>query len=139
MAGAPAVASRRGPDGRRIAILPLPANDELAVIDADSGTLIRRIALGVEPIAASISADGRTAYVSILGGPKPTAAQRQARQCCAARAEPVRIERIDRNRETHEPRFAQRRREPLESGRVRGERDVLEAEKVGCGRRAGNN
>ncbi len=92
MAGAPSIASRPGADGRRLAVLPLPANDGLAVIDADSGRLIRTISLGVEPIAAVISADGRTAYVSILGGAKPNASQRQARQCCDARAEAVRID-----------------------------------------------
>jgi len=92
MAGAPAIALRRGPDGKRLAVLPLPANDGLAVVDADSGNLIRNIPLGVEPIAAAISADGRTAYVSILGGPKPTATQRQMRQCCDPRAEAVRID-----------------------------------------------
>src|SRR5258708_1225087 len=92
MAGAPSIASRPGADGRRLAVLPLPANEGLAVIDADWGRLIRTISLGVEPIAAVISADGRTAYVSILGGPKPNASQRQARQCCDARAEAVRVD-----------------------------------------------
>jgi YVTN family beta-propeller protein len=92
MAGAPAVASRADAGGKRLAVLPLPANDSLAVIDADSGTLIRKIALGVEPIAAVIAADSRVAYVSILGGAKPTAAQRAATQCCDPRAEAVRID-----------------------------------------------
>src|SRR4029077_4353392 len=73
-------------------VLPLPANDSLAVIDADSGTLIRKIPLGVEPIAAVISADSRVAYVSILGGPKPKPGQRVATQCCDARSEAVRID-----------------------------------------------
>ncbi len=92
MAGSPAVALRAGPDGKRLAVLPLPANDSLAVIDADAGTPIRKIALGVEPIAAVISADSRVAYVSVLGGPKPTPAQRAAKQCCDARSEAVRID-----------------------------------------------
>jgi YVTN family beta-propeller protein len=92
MAGAPSIAARRGDDGRRLAVLPLPANDGLAVVDADSGTLIRIIPLGVEPIAAAISADGRTAYVSILGGPKPSASQRQTRQCCDPRVDAVRVD-----------------------------------------------
>jgi len=92
MAGAPAVARQPGPDGKRVAVLPLPANDSLAVIDADAGTLIRKIALGVEPIAAVVSADSRVAYVSILGGPKPTPAQRASKQCCDARSEAVRID-----------------------------------------------
>ena len=92
MAGAPAVALRLGPNGKRLAVLPLPANDSLAVIDADSGSLIRKISLGVEPIAAVISADSRVAYVSILGGAKPKPGQRAATQCCDPRAEAIRVD-----------------------------------------------
>ncbi len=92
MAGGPAVASKAGSDGRRIAVLPLPANDALAVLDAETGVLLRTIPLGVEPIAAVISPDGKTAWVTILGGPKPTSKQRSARQCCDPRAEAVRVD-----------------------------------------------
>ncbi|MGH2900054.1 MAG: phosphoesterase, partial [Solirubrobacteraceae bacterium] len=62
------------------------------MLDAETGQLIRKIGLGVEPLAAVISADSRVAYVTILGGPKPTAAHRAARQCCDARAEAVRVD-----------------------------------------------
>ena len=92
MAGAPAVAAQPGVDGRRVAVLPLPANDALAVVDAGSGALIRTIGLGVEPIAAVITPDGSTAFVSILGGAKPTQSQRSARQCCDPRVEAVRVD-----------------------------------------------
>jgi DNA-binding beta-propeller fold protein YncE len=92
MAGSPAIAARPGAEGKRLAVLPLPANDALAVTDADRGTLLQTIPLGVEPIAAVISSDSRTAYVSILGGAKPRAAQRGAAQCCDAHAEAVRID-----------------------------------------------
>ena len=92
MAGAPAIAARPGPDGHRVAVVPLPANDALAVLDAESGVILRTIPLGVEPIAAVISADGRTAFVSILGGAKPIATQRSARQCCDPRTEAVRVD-----------------------------------------------
>ena len=92
MAGAPAIATRAGADGRRLAVVPLPANDSLVVIDAETGARVRAIPLGVEPIAAVISSDSRVAYVSVLGGPKPTAAQRASLQCCLPRAEPVRVD-----------------------------------------------
>ncbi len=92
MAGAPAIATKAGGDGRRLAVLPLPANDGLAVLDAETGALIRTVPLGVEPIAAVISADSRSAYVSILGGAKPNGAQPSARQCCDPRAEAVRVD-----------------------------------------------
>ena len=92
MIGAPAIAARAGPDGKRLAVVPLPANDALAVLDAESGAPLHTIPLGVEPIAAVISSDSRFAYVSILGGPKPNPRQRAARQCCDPRAEAVRID-----------------------------------------------
>ena len=92
IAGAPAIAARADSNGRRIAVLPLPANDELAVLDANNGEVIRFIQLGVEPIAAAISADGRVAYVTVLGGAKPSASNRSARQCCDPRAEAVRVD-----------------------------------------------
>ena len=92
MAGAPAVASRPGSDGRRVAVVPLPANDALAVLDAETGALVRTIPLGVEPIAAVIAADGSSAWVTILGGAKPGARDRSARQCCDPRAEAVRVD-----------------------------------------------
>ena len=41
MAGAPAVARRANASGHRVAVVPLPANDALAVLDADSGALLR--------------------------------------------------------------------------------------------------
>src|SRR5262249_18399001 len=84
MAGGPAVDAKAGPDGRRLVVVPLPANDSLAVLDASTGSLVRKIALGVEPIAAVVSSDSRVAYVTVLGGAKPKAGQRTMKQCCDA-------------------------------------------------------
>ena len=92
MIGAPAIAERAGPDGKRLLVVPLPANDALALLDAETGAPLHTVPLGVEPIAAVISADSRFAYVSILGGPKPNPRQRSARQCCDPRAEAVRVD-----------------------------------------------
>jgi hypothetical protein len=72
--------------------LPLPANDALAVIDADNGTIVRTIPMGVEPLIAVMNDSGTSAYVSVLGGKKPSAADRSAPQCCDPRAEAVRID-----------------------------------------------
>jgi YVTN family beta-propeller protein len=92
MAGGVAVAARANASGRRVAVVPLPANDSLAVIDADSGSLIKMIPLGVLPVAAAINADGSRAWVTNLGGRKPTARSRAAKQCCDAFAELVRVD-----------------------------------------------
>ena len=92
LAGATAVAQRKNSEGVRAAIVTLPANDGLAVLDADRGSHVRTIALGVLPVGAVIAQDGSHAYVANLGGPKPTSAERAAAQCCDPRAERVRID-----------------------------------------------
>src|SRR6267143_4932578 len=92
IAGGPMIARRRNPSGHRVVAVPLPANDELAVLDADDGSLLRKIALGVLPVAAVLSEDGSVAYVSNFGGRKPTARDRSAKQCCDPYAELVRVD-----------------------------------------------
>ncbi|MEK0430507.1 MAG: hypothetical protein RL139_311, partial [Gemmatimonadota bacterium] len=92
MAGGPAVARRRNDTGKRPVVVPLPANDQLVVLDADDGSAIGTVALGVLPVASVVSADGSTAWVSVFGGPKPTRRDRAAQQCCDARVEPVRVD-----------------------------------------------
>ncbi len=95
IAGAPAVArtANGSGGGHRVAVVPLPANDTLAVLDADNGALLKMIPLGVLPVAAVVSADGSVAYVSNLGGSKPDTGDRAARQCCDPFAEFVRVDR----------------------------------------------
>ncbi|HTI03908.1 MAG TPA: hypothetical protein VL549_01215 [Gemmatimonadales bacterium] len=94
IAGAPAVARRANPTGggHRVLVVPLPANDALAVLDADSGSLLKTIPLGVLPVAAAISTDGATAYVTVFGGRKPAKGERVAKQCCDPFAEAVRVD-----------------------------------------------
>jgi YVTN family beta-propeller protein len=92
LVGGPAVARRANASGHRVAVVPLSANDGLAVLDADDGTLLKTVALGVLPVAAVVSADGSVAYVSNLGGRKPTARDRAAPQCCDPFAELVRVD-----------------------------------------------
>ena len=90
--GALAVARRANASGHRVVVVPLPANDGLAVLDADSGSLLKTIPLGVLPVAAVISADGATAYVTVFGGRKPARGERAAKQCCDPFAELVRVD-----------------------------------------------
>src|SRR5947208_3509714 len=92
IAGSPAVARRANATGHRVVVLPLPANDAVAVFDADSGGLLKTIPLGVLPVAAVLSEDGSVAYVSVMGGRKPTARDRAAKQCCDPFAELVRVD-----------------------------------------------
>ncbi|MHB8838986.1 MAG: bifunctional YncE family protein/alkaline phosphatase family protein [Gemmatimonadaceae bacterium] len=92
LAGAPSVAVQRNATGHRPLVVPLPANDHLALFDADDGTPLGGVALGVLPVASVTSTDGATAWVSVFGGPKPTSRDRAARQCCDPRAEAVRVD-----------------------------------------------
>jgi YVTN family beta-propeller protein len=92
MAGGPAVATRANASGKRVAVLPLPANDELAILDAESGAVLRSVALGVLPVSAVVAADGGVAYVTVFGGAKPKAGERAMMQCCDPRVESVRVD-----------------------------------------------
>ena len=92
IAGAPAVSARAGSNGRRVAVVPLGANDALAVLDAETGAPIRRVPLGVAPFAAVLSSDGNIAYVSNVGGSQPAPGERAAKQCCDPNAERVRTD-----------------------------------------------
>src|SRR2546421_304350 len=92
IAGSPALARRPNSSGHRVVVVPLPANDELAVLDATDGSLLKKIALGVLPLVAVVNEDGSVAYVSNLGGRKPTARDRSAKQCCDPFAELVRVD-----------------------------------------------
>ncbi|HEY3935631.1 MAG TPA: bifunctional YncE family protein/alkaline phosphatase family protein [Gemmatimonadales bacterium] len=92
MAGSPAVAPRADASGKRVAVLPLTADDELAVVDAASGAVVRTVALGVAPLGAVIADDGSVAWVTEMAGKKPKSGDRSAPQCCEARAEAIRID-----------------------------------------------
>ncbi|MFN2571151.1 MAG: bifunctional YncE family protein/alkaline phosphatase family protein [Gemmatimonadales bacterium] len=92
IAGSPALARRANRSGHRVIVVPLPANDSLAVLDADDGSLLRKIGLGVLPVAAVVREDGAVAYVTNLGGRKPRRGDRAARQCCDPFAELVRVD-----------------------------------------------
>ncbi len=92
LAGAPSVARTKNASGHRPLVVPLPANDHLAILDADDGTRLGGVALGVLPVASVTSHDGAVAWVSVFGGAKPTARSRAAAQCCDPRAERVRVD-----------------------------------------------
>jgi DNA-binding beta-propeller fold protein YncE len=92
MAGGPAVARAANASGKRVIVLPLPANDRVEVLDAATGARLSTIATGVLPVAAVVSDDGSEAWVSVYGGPKPKAGELAALQCCRALAEPVRVD-----------------------------------------------
>jgi YVTN family beta-propeller protein len=72
LAGGPALAG--APGGRRRVVLPLVFENELAIVDADSGQVEGRVKTGgVAPFGAVVSRDAATAWVSHWGGRWPQA------------------------------------------------------------------
>lgn len=51
------------PDGKYI-LFPAPNDSQIVVLEIESGTVVRRLKISKTPIAAAISPDGGTAYVS---------------------------------------------------------------------------
>ena len=92
MVGSPAVARRANSTGHRVAVLPLITDDQLVVVDADSGTLLRTVKLGVAPLAAVVAADGSYAWVTELAGKQPGPNDRAEQQCCEARSGAIRVD-----------------------------------------------
>src|SRR5215475_1569074 len=71
--GAIAVARQANAQGRRLAVAPLIYNNQLAVVDLNTGKLVGKVGAGVAPFGAVINAAGTVAYVTNWGGrlPKP--------------------------------------------------------------------
>jgi YVTN family beta-propeller protein len=68
IAGAPAVAAKKNAAGHRLVVIPLTANNRLALVDADTGEQLGFAPTGIAPFAAALSTDGAVAYVSNWGG-----------------------------------------------------------------------
>jgi DNA-binding beta-propeller fold protein YncE len=91
-AGGPAIATRANSTGHRVVVIPLPAHNQLAVLDADNGAAIATVPLGVVPVGAVVSSDGSTAWVTEMAGTKPKPGDRTAKQCCEGAAEQIRVD-----------------------------------------------
>ena len=69
--GALAVAAKPDGQGRRIAVVPLIYNNQLAVVDLGAGKLIGKSDTGIAPFGAAINSVGTIAYVTNWGGRLP--------------------------------------------------------------------
>ena len=67
-AGAIAIAREPDSRGRRLAVVPLTANNQLAVIDLTKRELAGKAATGIAPFGAVVSHDGAIAFVTNWGG-----------------------------------------------------------------------
>lgn len=73
IAGAIAVAPQTNAQGQRLAVVPLIYNNQLAVVDVNTGKLMGKAETGIAPFGAVINSTGAIAYVTNWGGraPKP--------------------------------------------------------------------
>ncbi len=67
-AGNVAAALHPDPQGRRLGVVPLTAQNRVALVDLDGGRLLAHLPAGQAPFAAAISRDGAVVYVSNWGG-----------------------------------------------------------------------
>jgi YVTN family beta-propeller protein len=78
LAGGLAVAPEKDTLGRRLAVVPLTANNGLAVIDLARSAFLGKAPTGIAPFGAVISHNGGIAFVSNWGGRVPRAGERTA-------------------------------------------------------------
>lgn len=71
LAGAIGTAADTDMTGRRVALVPITANNKLAVVDLASGNPVGTIPTELVPFGAVVSRDGTVAYVSNWGGRRP--------------------------------------------------------------------
>ena len=71
IAGGIAVAARANTQGRRLAVVPLIYNNQIAVVDLNAGKLEGKADTGIAPFGAVINAAGTIAYVTNWGGRLP--------------------------------------------------------------------
>jgi YVTN family beta-propeller protein len=70
--GLPGVLAFGGkPGSGRIAVLPLYSTHQVAIIDLDSGRVRHLVHMGVAPFGAVVDSNGRTAFVTNMGGRDP--------------------------------------------------------------------
>jgi YVTN family beta-propeller protein len=71
LGGALAVAKAPNPVGERLAVLPLPYNNQLALVDLVKNRSLGTIPVGIAPFGAAINRQGTVAYVTNWGGRLP--------------------------------------------------------------------
>ncbi|MBI4890227.1 MAG: bifunctional YncE family protein/alkaline phosphatase family protein [Acidobacteria bacterium] len=77
-AGRLGVARQAGASGRRLAVIPLTAQNRVAVVEVEPGQKVGEIAVGQGPFAAVVNAGGTAAYVSNWGGRAAAAGDKTA-------------------------------------------------------------
>ncbi|MBZ5610596.1 MAG: beta-propeller fold lactonase family protein [Acidobacteriia bacterium] len=92
LGGSVAVAESNDASGRRLAVVPLTAKNQLAVVDLVRPAVIGMAPTGIAPFAAVIARSGNIAFVSNWGGRTAKPGDRTAPAGTAASADPVVID-----------------------------------------------
>ena len=92
LTGALDVAAEPNARGQRLAVVPLTANNRLAIVDMEKGEPIGHAATGIAPFGAVISRNGSVAYVTNWGGRLPKSGELTAPTGMAAQADQVVID-----------------------------------------------
>lgn len=93
LTGALSVAASKSAGGERRVVLPLTANNKLAVIDADTGRLLGTANTGIAPFGSAIAHDGSVAYVTNWGGRLPRQGDLTATTGTSPKADKVVVDR----------------------------------------------
>jgi YVTN family beta-propeller protein len=68
----------RNAQGRRLAVVALTFNDQVAIIDLDTKEVVSKVKTGIAPFAVAVSQDSSVAWVSNWGGRPPQPGERSA-------------------------------------------------------------
>ncbi len=69
--GALAISAEPDASGRRYAVAPLAWENQVALVDLATGSVVRRADAGIAPFAAAVDRNANTAWVTNLGGRLP--------------------------------------------------------------------
>lgn len=92
LAGSFDAALKTDASGQRLAVVPLTANNRLALVDLDKAAVVGTAPTGIAPFGAVMSSDGTVAYVSNWGGRVATPKDRTAPTGSATDADRVVID-----------------------------------------------
>ena len=90
--GTIALAREKNPAGQRLALIPIIAQNKVAVVDVEASRALGSVPTGIAPVGAAINATGTVAYVSNWGGRVPQAGDTTAPVGTAPKADRVVID-----------------------------------------------
>ena len=90
--GTIALAREKNPSSQRLAVIPIIAQNKVAVVDVESSRSLGSVPTGISPVGAALNATGSVAYVSNWAGRLPQPGDATAPSGLAANADRVVID-----------------------------------------------